>query len=339
MYRLKNILRILYSYTVNFPVLSDWGFTLHETIGLVFSDLSMATEFCQLLSETPFLLNVRDKSEEVKKTIANANSEAVCLFYRQYKQYTPNNVSRNLNIAFDSNQFARIGNSKTTSVTFLIFMDYVPEDLKRQILEIHINAEPINMTGDELIESVPKAEELALIKHKIGMLKHDKSLPLKAAATFLVPYLEKNNNLDIFCEMLEVCETVINEAEDYRETDSVKEYVVSMLEDYYTSVHPPLFRMEDSILNKSGLEEAFLMGDDRLYIHEKLFKEIVKKLTESISIDSLKYRLVKEHVMLGEAGSYTKKVGIIINGNYDRIRMLCFDLGEMPRLHSYLLEI
>lgn len=340
MFKSEIILMLLFSYAVNYPILWDWGLTLSKPIGLVFSDLSMTRKFCGLLSQQPYLSSMTEKKNVIACVLAKANSEAVCLFYRNSKTYQPKNIVANIDQLLLTSQFGEVSGHKARTATFIAFYGFVPDELKAQVLEVHVEGHLPQIKIAELMALLPNLEQLSIVEKAVKDFDLDECLALKAAAAFLLPALERDNRTPVYIEMLATAKRLISAAEDYREIESVKCLVIKAFVEYYSMKKPPVMQIAE--LEKDDdvdVEKAFLLDNNLLYVREKLFKAVVSKLTEVIPVDLIKERLVNEKVLLGQKGEYTKKMNLIVGGKTQYIRMLCLDLDQMPELDSYFLEM
>ena len=338
MYRDVIVLLIFFSYCINFPIIKEWGYASYKPFALVFSDQTVAIEFCRLISQEPYLFFITDKKETVKEALTKGNSEAVCIFYRHCKGYQPKTITENLNQVISSSQFGQIEDKKSVAASFLVFLGFVPDDLRPQVLEVHLKESQVTESIESLMALIPNADELPIVNRMIKQFEQDDVLPLKAAAAFLYPRLEEKGEEAIYEEMINACSEIMKAAKEYCETDSLKNLIIGELQQYYISARPPVYKVSDiDILDIDCLENAFILDNDKLYLRETHFKKIIEKVIDTISVDALKDRLQREDVIIGKPGAYTQKIRVKIQGKFKTLRVITLNLDEMPELKSFLI--
>lgn len=337
--RSNEILMILFSYAVNYPVLRDWCKNLFKPIGLLFAEPSLAQKFCLLLSTKPVIIQESDSHSFASRILMKSNSEAVCLICRSDKGYQDKNTRNNLKVMFSVAETGLIGGRSTGCAPFMIFYNYIPENLKQGVFAVHIE-ESVSFEGaDSLHELIPSVEDLSYIKAEIESFDEDDALPLKAATAFLKPKLMKSGEENLYLELLKTCEKIARMAETYAEEDQVVNLVETVFINYYTDYHPIVLMLDTLVATSTDeIEKALVFSGDKLYIREAHFKIVMADLIKIFGVDALKEKLVREEVISGTIGAYTKRIGIKLSDRMEVVRMLEFNLCLLPKFKSFILE-
>lgn len=337
---MNEILMILYAYSVNYPILKSWGCCFARPIALVFNGLEGCMQFCEKLSPKPVILNVSDKHQYVEKVLKESNSEAVVLFYRNYRGYAGKDVRTNLDAIFSAAQTGKIGGTDVTCAPYLILDKIIPDDLRNLVVEIHID--DISMPEiQDFLEMIPSTESLGIVKDEIKGLKRDYSYPIQAATAFLKPWFNEQGQNEKYAKLLDMCKNFVCDYNFFENINQISNLVISEITEYYKNKKPKAIPIEElPEAELSELDHAFIFDKKSLYLKETLFKKICADLLgEFISVNNLKFGLVKEGLLHGKEGTYTLLIRVKTVENNHYMRVMAFDIDKMPELRSFLLLI
>lgn len=339
MYTNEDLILLLGLYIINYPVLASWRCTLGKPIGLVFDDYIQANAFIEQLAPNPEVIDLSMTSGELEKAVRDANLNGIFFYYSPATGgYVSKKLCNAMDLLFSIARSGKYGGKPACVATFLIFENFIPEELKDSVFEVHVG-EALTTGKTDVLSLVPDSSELSVIKEVIRMHALKNREQLKAAVAFTYPKLKAQGNLKLYERLLKAADMTMKNAADYRDADDISDLVISELLEYYV-MRSPKTHLLPQIGDSETVDFAndFFSNGDSMFISERLFKEIVGNLLKVVKYDVIKFRLVYAGILLGSQGKYTQKMYCKINGRLESPRMMRFNLRLMPELRSYLNE-
>jgi len=330
----KDLQYILYSYSVNYPILRDMELHLRKPIALVGS-CNMLEDLTKTLSANPVVVDVVAANKLVKAETMLLNSEAFILDCSS--NYDKKKETREKNLAM-LNQAAKTGvvdDIELCAATFALFEEHIPQKIRNQFFVVYIQDDYETMESD-LRWIIPRSEDINKIIEALIINKKDWS-PLRAAVQFLLPEFKRTNRMDYFEHLCRMAMEIDDYAENFIEGEEVvslfEEEVMKFLERYLVKV----FELSSNLsLTIEDLENAIVYKNNRAFMKESLFKKIVTPLLSAYSINQLKRLLSEEGALESDKDVRTTKLMVKMDGAKPRIRMLKFNLNYFTNLKDYI---
>lgn len=334
----REVLLLLRSYTLNFPILSDWHLQENRPIGLIFQEASSAYKFCRNLSAKTVFFNINEKADKVRKTLCDENSEAICIFCYEHGRYTSIKAQQNFEVALQACSQGHIEGFSLGAAIFFVFTQYIPEEMEKELFPIFISKGECEIAG-AIDDLVPNADELPIIFEKIKQMPKTNALPLKAAAAFTLPKLMVQERGAEFEKLLETAENIAVQAEMGSEGTELSDAVMAALIAFYEDKLPKVIDLDNlEVKDKSDIEDAWLVRGDRLYLPEKAFGNAIEGILNYVRVQAVKQRIQEENLLLGKKGEYTQKIYVRTGKDTLQFRRMALNLELMPELSSYLKE-
>ena len=332
----KEISFILKSIVQNYPILSEWGYTLKVPIALVVDNMRKFISILEILSPECRIIN-SDTSEKIgKQFFHEANSEAIFLIMPANFKKMSKNLERNLAFMLSSSSIGYVDDTKSCVANFIVCEKAVPTELKHSVFEIHIT-DCSKETSIKPVSVHPYAEELTMIRDKIKEIPLDEALPLKAAVAFLYPKLRYGSNKEKYDNLLQICMKLAVDAETYQEANDIFELVIDELISFLSENKTVCDLSETDVTQVDKIDEAIFVKNNAFFLAESLFKKIVEPLTKFYPIHLIKAELNAVGFLEGSNTGYTTKMSYKIQRELQRPRMLKFNLKDQEKLKSYLL--
>lgn len=345
LFNLVKLLDILKSLIINYPVIREFNCGLTKLLLLVV-EAGKSKAIIDLLSiEDAPRLNEMMGTKQLVRFLTNYEST-----YTVY-EYFPSIKSKEFIATLSTvARIGEIGGHKLSSIPVVI-SEGVPYGCDmHDFFTVYINGEISGiMLENGLV--VPADDQLMVVEDKIHTYiteNHSQNKKALIAATcFLYPnmILSKEDALE---EYLNQVEYLVEADDDNQDTNNLENIFISELYRWQerTSFHAvyALPNLEMSIISK--LDQVILYDNDFIYMKEKVFKDVVKVLLRTFSIDTLKAELIDAGMLYAEnSRTYTVKVGYYnLIGEYQRERMLRFQrekiniVGEMEFIEMCMYE-
>lgn len=332
----NTLVLLLWSLCVNAPVLSYWNCVVGKPIALVFNDMAEVSSLIKKISPHPKVITVSTSVRTTKETLISTNSDGVFLILTNRGGQKRIKEQEKIDAVLSAANLRTLDGKETTAMVFVVCNKKVPDELKSEVFEIHVEDNSYS-SEDNLLELIPSPEQLPVVCDKIQEFNLDDALPFKAAIAFFYPYFKKTNNLDRYKNMLLESEKIVQKAKEYQGNDNITELVQELLVEFITDNLDCICNFTE-INSKAAklLDQKLITKDKALFIAEEKFKAIIQPLTDIIPIDLIKERLWQDGVLQGKQGDYTAKMNFRVNGKLTRKRMLKLDLSEMPDVWNSL---
>lgn len=332
----ENIIWLLWSLCVNYPLLALWNCTIGKPIALVFNILPEANSLVKKLSPHPQIIDDSIKVSTAKKILLNTNSDGVFMILSNRGKRSLIKEDDKINAIINTSNLGILENKKVAVMTFFICNRKVPDELKCEVFEIRIEMKSFNFDED-LLKCIPSADQLPVVYDKIQELEVNETLPFKAAIAFYYPYFKKNNKLPRYENMMKEIEELIQSAKEYQEQDDVGEMVQEQFIKFVKTNANVIYSLPEVDADvEERLNQVLIIRSSFLYMDESMFKKIIKSVIEILPIDFIKEKLIIDGVLLGAPGNYTTKMNYFVDGKLKRKRMLRFDIDKMGKLKNYI---
>lgn len=343
---MKEIMLILASYCLNYPIMFELGLTLKRPIAIVVDEIDNAVTVAKQISPSPVLIDLAMKTSHVKEEIWMSYSRGIFVMMPELIPKS-SKFQEKIAIAFGVSATGVMEGNNCSTAVFLVFSKAVPNSYKDKVFEVHIGALP-ELSPMEIVEkSVPKNEELSVVYDKLQSIEeHDPKVnALLSAAAFLYPQMTAESDYQMAIDKArKLCE----DAENYRDTDGIVELFLDLLYKMAEeSVLSPVYILpnldEEATEN---LRKGLFLKADNLYMHDDLFASLASAVQNLVGINALKSALLSHGVIHADSGgcTYTTKMSFFDEqGNSKRIRMMRFSLSSIdgetrPNFSKYLME-
>lgn len=333
--RCEDLIVVLWSLNVNYPVLRSWNYVIGKPIALVFNNMVTAIPFVKKLSPHPQIIDSSTKISTAKKILLTTNSDGVFMMLSNRGGNLIKEQEK-INALFSVANLGVLDGKEASVMTFFVCDRRVPDEYKSEVFEIHVD-DLLPNTYENLFSFVPSAEMLPVVFEKIQEFKRDELLPFKAIIAFLYPYLKEQNNLTRYKILLTEMGELFQMAEEYQEQEDVVELVQQQFIDFINKNACDIYHLaeiEGEV--EERIDEILVVKGDSLFMDDKKFKDIIKPMLEILPLHIIKERLNKEGILFGQPGDYTVKMSYLSNGKMKRIRRLKFDTDKMKMLKNYI---
>lgn len=344
---MKEIMLILASYCLNYPIMFELGLTLKRPIAIVVDEIDNAVTVAKQISPSPVLIDSAMKTSHVKEEIRMAYSRGIFVMMPELIPKS-SKFQEKIAIAFGVSATGVMEGNNCSTAVFLVFSKAVPNSYKDKVFEVHIGALP-ELSPMEIVEkSVPKNEELSVVCDKLQSIEeHDPKVnALLSAAAFLYPQMTAESDYQMAIDKArKLCE----DAENYRDTDGIVELFLDLLYKLAEeSLLSPVYLLpnldEEATEN---LRRGLFIKADNLYMHDELFASLASAVQNVVGINALKSALLSHGVILADSGgcTYTTKMSFLDEqGNSKRARMMRFSISSIegetrPNFEKYLMEV
>lgn len=341
---MNNVVRIIFSYIVNYPVLKFWEQEIAKPIGLVFENRTVLAEALKMLMHICILIEPDNSYKEIKKVLRCANSHGTVSIV-SLNLYERTRKRKMLEILLDANAYGYCDGETVSTAVVLLFDGVVPNKLKKYVYEIHLTEKDLNCDSFQLKDIVPNPKELALIKDKIcqhTFKTHNSIIP---AATFLYTSCSGEKYL----ECIETASVIDSRAEEFACQDGVAEFFCEKLYEFVGDGEiDAVYRLP--YINEEGvksLENALFFDEMYVYLHSKYFQKLCMKFfDDEMSNVIVKSALLECGIIIadGTCGYTTKMSYIKATGKFERVRMIKFDTKRIQgdtreSIINYLQEV
>lgn len=343
---MKEIMLILASYCLNYPIMFELGLTLNLPIALVVDEIDNAVTVAKQISPAPVLIDSAMKTSHVKEEIKMSYSRGVFVLMPELIPKS-SKFQEKITIAFGVSATGVMEGNNCSTAVFLVFSKAVPNSYKDKVFEVHIGALP-ELSPMEIVEkSVPKNEELSVVYDKLQSIEeHDPKVnALLSAVAFLYPQMTAESDYQMAIDKArKLCE----DAENYRDTDGIVELFLDLLYKLAEeSLLSPVYLLPN--LDEEGTENlrnGLFLKADKLYMHDELFASLARAVQNVVGINALKSALLSHGVIHADSGGYTYTTKMSFfdeQGNSKRVRMMRFSLSSIeaetrPNFSKYLME-
>lgn len=329
----RDILLILLSLGTNYPILKEYGLGTSKLLFVIVGE-GQTQKAKSLLSDndTPSVdefMSIR----EVKRIFMDANSTFITYSYsysRRGQEFMP-----------FLEMIARTGDVAGFKINALplVIAEGIPlgYDLQRSFT-VFLEGDLTEVDID-LEEVVPLDEELAVVEDKIQTILPIAASPdekmLLAAACFSYPIMKRAGKQQEFENLLEHARRLATLNEENQDTSQLEVLFINLLYDWQrqTDFHRVYELPYLEMKTLEWLKESMFFDTNYIYMHEEVFKKIVKPLLNLFSLPVVKKALVEISMICpDQAGTYTAKMGYYnVVGQYQRIRMLRFSADKLER--------
>lgn len=341
---MNDVVRIIFTYILNYPVLKFWGQEITKPIGLVFDNRTVLADALKLLMHFCILIEPNNSYKEIKKVLRCANSHGVVsiVSHNVYEKTRERNL---IEILLDANTYGYCDGETVSTAVVLLFDGIVPNELKKKVYEIHLSEKNLNCDSFQLKDIVPNPKELALIKDKISrhtFKTHDSIIP---AATFLYT----SSSGEKYIECIKNASVIDSCAEEFACQDGVAEFFCEKLYEFVGDGEiDAVYRLP--YINEEGvksLENALFFDEMYVYLHSKYFQKLCTKFfDDEMSNVIVKSALLECGIIIadGTCGYTTKMSYIKATGKFERVRMIKFDTKRIQgdtreSIINYLQEV
>ena len=316
-------LKILQSYTANFPLLESVGKIIKQPIAIVAEDREQGLSVVKQLSRKPVIIDSTWSVKDVEEAVTTTTSEAV-VWVRPEQKYKSVRSLEIEELIFNAAFLNRIRNKDASVSIFILENRFVETALKGKVFEVSlsISGNENRFTRENI---VPRKESVIIALNE--MLQQEDLHPLEAAAIF-IRYCSKVDCVDIAEEMMkEAIESYDNEGI----SSIVIEEITRFIKNKHLIVHT-MKSLRDTEIN--NLQNIVILDDDRILINEGVFKAAVSNLTDEISISVIKRQLEAEHVLLPSQDGFTRKKVVYTRNCKYRIHVIILDISKYPDIKS-----
>ena len=312
-----SVLKILMSAGVNYPVLSDLGFSMNRVPTLIV-DPGQTVEAVRLLS-SPNSCPVDEYAQEnrIREALVSTHSSYVIIPYSGQKG------GRIISILCSILRTGTV-NALPMLVTEKPFVDD-PENSQFFVFSSD-SLSGYSLTWDSV---VPPQNSLPVVYEKCIEAVNGTASPEErfwlAAACFLFPLLDQGE----YEETLDTAKQMVEMDESCRESDDICNEFLELMNEWqkkerFNAVFELPYPGDSAIGNK---ESSIFFDEESFYLHETLFKKICQPLFKYIPLRILKSRLQESDILkVDRSGGYTVKRTYYDDDNVRKsMRLMRFD--------------
>lgn len=215
----------------------------------------------------------------------------------------------------------------------------IPEFAHLNIFSIYWHGNSDSLALKER-DAVPPDDQIPVVcnkMHDVICVDHNtEERALLAATCFLYPNLSVIDPTGGFHEWVEVVREMVRQDEDNKEVEGVADMFVHELYSWQEKIcFSDMYALPYlDMRTVEKLEWAIFYDDTYVYMKERLFKNIVRKLLSIFAVDVLKKKLVEADILCADAtNTYTVKMTFFdIAGQFHRERMLRFNRKKLVLL-------
>ena len=317
----KEIIKILQSLVLNYPIISEWNKTLQMPIGRVFDKFSDLMEFTSNLSKNVRRIHAGVPPNMVRKMLTAPNSDPIVWHPEVGGKYISRKKEEIKEMLLCAATFGSLDGQKIRSTIFFAFLKFIPDEFQDDVYPIFINKvdkSPI----EDIIAILPSHDELELVRDKCSEFS-DHSSELKTAVAFLYPTMKREGRMEDYEELLHVAGMLASNASLYSENDEITEWFEALIEEQLHLNEIEVFDLPElDDYQIENLDKAFYRKGDSLYMSDSLFKKILAPLTESIPLNLVKRKLAEQELIYSDKSGFTKKMRYRHNGKIIPKRMV-----------------
>lgn len=304
-FRMVAVLKLL---ALTSSILYDWGYRIQNPVVIV-SNTAASIVAEKLSVFEPVILSSADSQTELESAIANTISDFVFYCFGGRKS----DESR-LEFISSVMQTHRMSGAEVNCIPVILTENLISADLLPEaiILEMEFDKVPF---GD-IFDILPATSEIALAKEyarkKCKNLSGIKKL-FFAAVSFAYPQLKKNSKLNLL-QAIEDSATILAErsenAVDPGDATEAFLYAFEKTIKKLSNVH--VIDADKPIdLENIKFESVILFSDEKVFLHNLLFRKIAAEVSTLYSPITLKRLLAEEGVLeKGSKRDYIKKLSL-----------------------------
>lgn len=340
------MIQILRSYCINFPILSEIGVTMSKPIALVFNEVQEVTPFINSLSPRPRIVDGSTKVSKVKELLLMANSDAVVLIMPSNDSARLIKQNERIELLFNAAALGKVDGIASCAAIFMVFNKFVLEEYRERVFEIHVSKDVIQCTTN-IIDLIPDSKDISIVLDKIRLQKciGEADRSLYAAVAFMYPKLMEHGKLDLYEALEADAKQLISNAKLYHENDMVLELCLEQMHNYICEQDMLKEVYELPILNEdaeNSIHHAAYLKGNYVFVHDELFRRMMENVLQNVPMDVIKVTLMANKILCGTKDGYTTKMNYYsIDNQAKRVRMLKLDLdllsmNGITTIKSYL---
>lgn len=331
---ISNVLLILKSLGVNYPVLKSVGYEITKVPVLVVEN-GQTRNVVKLLTNyrtvyLPDKASVSCVDDKLKRT----NSEYVFALYHKTRK-----MREILEHLVSVVKTGCVDDGVVHAVPIVISEEAFQLENMEDFFVIYLEEKNINIEF-QVDDVVPDDGQISVVQDKIGMLGLDDRVPeeqiLIASTCFLYPVLRKNGKLDLYETLQKKSTELVQRDEDNRDTGNIAKIFIDELYAWQKQSHfSEAYKLpEINMETEKKLDQVILFDEKFVYMREIIFQSVCNQLVIFFSLDVIKKSLADAGILYPESSrTYTRKVNYYnLVGDYKRVRMFCINRTKINRL-------
>lgn len=310
------ILNLIKCLALNYPIISDWGYTFQKVIKLIVPPGYVPQVLNYLRTPSSKVLDIHDNHTAIQKIIDDANSGIVFVVSRASEKCR--------RLLFDLGDYAKGG----TNAVFLYITDDELNLLEGEFFEIPLE-DPINFS--ETVEKiVPKPEELSAVKSQVCHLRIEDAtacgMALLVAACFLNPGVGGRQEDERMLTYMDVCQQLMDWNDAATDHAELEISFLKCLYQYQLEGNIQAVKLPNVESDKLENRHSCIFYDDSyLYLSDVFLHRVAEPLLELESPVKLKKALAESGMLKSDHAGYTCKMRYCTAyGKSESIRMLRF---------------
>ena len=318
---MNELVQILMSYIINFPILQDWESSMSKPIGLVFENRKMLAKALKTILFSCKLIEANASISTVKKILSRANSHGVA-YLVGVNPFESAKAKTVMDLLLDANSYGVLDGKRISTAVILLFEGVVSKELKEAVYEIHLCENDLDVHSFCVEDVVPEASKLELIRdinHRFNLLGKESLFP---SVAFLYPLRSSYEYEDL----LEMAKKLDRQADEFSHQDGLVELFCDSFKAFVgdgeiVNIYALPEIDEDGVAN---IENALFFDNQFIYLNSKYFQKIFSEIFRTgVSIITLKTALLESGVIVADRGGFTTKMSYIkATGKFERARMI-----------------
>ena len=334
---INEIVLILNSLTINYPIMVAMGIFQDVPIALVCDNTATTRKIAEVISPAPVVVDPFTDILELHNKMDGICSQGVFCLLAPGIVKVQKREKAIVDAMISLAAYGRVNQTLAVAPTYFLLTKSVPYYIEKNSLVIKVEGN-LDDIETELFKYLPSAEDITFIKETVKAFDVDEYLPLKAAAAFMLPKLNHYGECEMYSELLKTCEFLIESDKFFKSDVNLVEFVQSCLLDCIKNHQEQKLILPN--LDADGekrFDTALFYNRDYIYLSDKKFKQVFEKLCVKWGVNTLKEKMLNAGLLKADKGSFTTKMQYKCNGETKSQRMHCIHLYEVETVATSLI--